>query len=139
MSLRKASALALFGLLMLRRTTEGRGVVGFVDVALAIGGVLGANALGLGVMWVLVNLLSAVHVLTAADAETLQLIQIGLIVLGFMALGMMIPGMWSGWLQDEIGYVPFFVWVLVATVPSVLMAALIKIPDGFGKKADDTP
>lgn len=55
---------------------------------------------------------------------------------GFMALGMMIPGMWSGWLQDHIGYVPFFVWVLVATVPSVAMAALIKIPDGFGKKVE---
>jgi PAT family beta-lactamase induction signal transducer AmpG len=27
---------------------------------------------------------------------------------GFMALGMMIPGMWSGWLQDHIGYRHFF-------------------------------
>ncbi|MFG6486542.1 MFS transporter [Roseateles sp. BYS78W] len=56
---------------------------------------------------------------------------------GFMALGMMIPGMWSGWLQDHIGYVPFFGWVLVATLPSLVMAALIKIPDGFGRKDDD--
>ena len=53
---------------------------------------------------------------------------------GFMALGMMIPGMWSGWLQDQIGYVPFFVWVLVATIPSFAMTALIKVPDDFGKK-----
>ena len=53
---------------------------------------------------------------------------------GFMALGMMIPGMWSGWLQDHIGYVPFFGWVLLATVPSLVMAALIRIPEGFGKK-----
>jgi PAT family beta-lactamase induction signal transducer AmpG len=37
-----------------------------------------------------------------------------------MALGMMIPGMWSGWLQDQI--VCFFAWVLVATVPSFVMA-----------------
>ncbi|MFG6467994.1 MFS transporter [Roseateles sp. BYS87W] len=56
---------------------------------------------------------------------------------GFMALGMMIPGMWSGWLQDHLGYVPFFIWVLVATVPSFAMAALIQVPDGFGKKADE--
>ncbi|MBI3346741.1 MAG: MFS transporter [Burkholderiales bacterium] len=56
---------------------------------------------------------------------------------GFMALGMMIPGMWSGWLQDHIGYVPFFGWVLVATVPSFVMAALIKIPDDFGMKKVD--
>jgi PAT family beta-lactamase induction signal transducer AmpG len=53
---------------------------------------------------------------------------------GFMALGMMIPGMWSGWLQDHIGYVAFFGWVLLATLPSVVMAALVKIPEGFGKK-----
>lgn len=53
---------------------------------------------------------------------------------GFMALGMMIPGMWSGWLQDQIGYVNFFIWVLVATIPSFLMTALIKVPEGFGKK-----
>jgi MFS transporter, PAT family, beta-lactamase induction signal transducer AmpG len=58
---------------------------------------------------------------------------------GFMALGMMIPGMWSGWLQDHIGYVPFFAWVLLATLPSVAMAALIKIPDSFGRKVEDTP
>ena len=56
---------------------------------------------------------------------------------GFMALGMMIPGMWSGWLQDHIGYVPFFGWVMLATLPSVVMAALIKIPEGFGKKVDE--
>jgi len=55
---------------------------------------------------------------------------------GFMALGMMIPGMWSGWLQDHLGYVPFFGWVLLATLPSIVMSALIKIPDGFGMKED---
>jgi len=54
---------------------------------------------------------------------------------GFMALGMMLPGMWSGWLQQQLGYLPFFVWVLAATLPSFAMAALIKIPDGFGKKS----
>ncbi|RZL35513.1 MAG: MFS transporter [Rubrivivax sp.] len=56
---------------------------------------------------------------------------------GFMALGMMIPGMWSGWLQDHVGYVPFFGWVLLATLPSVVMAALIKIPDRFGMKTSE--
>jgi len=56
---------------------------------------------------------------------------------GFMALGMMIPGMWSGWLQDHIGYVPFFGWVLIATLPSFVMAALIKVPDDFGKKKEE--
>jgi PAT family beta-lactamase induction signal transducer AmpG len=54
---------------------------------------------------------------------------------GFMALGMMLPGMWSGWLQQQLGYLTFFVWVLVATIPSFAMAALITIPEGFGKKS----
>jgi PAT family beta-lactamase induction signal transducer AmpG len=53
---------------------------------------------------------------------------------GFMALGMMLPGMWSGWLQDQLGYVNFFGWVLVATIPSFIVTALIKVPEGFGKK-----
>jgi PAT family beta-lactamase induction signal transducer AmpG len=45
---------------------------------------------------------------------------------GFMAMGMMFPGMWSGWLQDRIGYPHFFLWVLVATIPSFLVAARIR-------------
>lgn len=53
---------------------------------------------------------------------------------GFMALGMMVPGMWSGWLQSQLGYLHFFLWVLVAAVPSLVMTALIQVPDGFGKK-----
>ncbi|MFX1680230.1 MFS transporter [Mitsuaria sp. CC2] len=56
---------------------------------------------------------------------------------GFMALGMMIPGMWSGWLQDHIGYLNFFIWILIATIPSVLMASLIKVPENFGRKEPD--
>jgi PAT family beta-lactamase induction signal transducer AmpG len=53
---------------------------------------------------------------------------------GFMALGMMLPGMWSGWMQDKLGYFHFFGWVLLCTLPSLAMAALIKIPENFGKK-----
>ncbi|HEY1090818.1 MAG TPA: MFS transporter [Burkholderiaceae bacterium] len=53
---------------------------------------------------------------------------------GFMALGMMLPGMWSGWLQAQLGYFHFFIWVLIAAIPSFVMAALIKIPDNFAKK-----
>lgn len=53
---------------------------------------------------------------------------------GFMALGMMLPGMWSGWLQDQLGYSRFFLWVLFATLPSLAMTALIRVPEDFGKK-----
>ena len=54
---------------------------------------------------------------------------------GFMALGMMIPGMFSGWLQDIIGYKNFFVWVIIATIPSFLVAFLVKVDPEFGKKS----
>ncbi|WP_431264649.1 MFS transporter [Roseateles chitinivorans] len=53
---------------------------------------------------------------------------------GFMALGMMLPGMWSGWLQDHLGYPHFFAWVLIATIPSLVMTALIRIPENFGRR-----
>ncbi|MEI6617883.1 MAG: MFS transporter [Betaproteobacteria bacterium] len=56
---------------------------------------------------------------------------------GFMALGMMMPGMWSGWLQQQLGYLPFFGWVLLATLPSLAMAALVRIPADFGKERAD--
>ena len=53
---------------------------------------------------------------------------------GFMALGMMIPGMFSGWLQELIGYQYFFIWVLIATVPSFIVTLLIPLDKGFGMK-----
>ena len=56
------------------------------------------------------------------------------ITTGFMALGMMIPGMFSGWLQEALGYHNFFVWVLIATIPGFLIAALVKIDPSFGRK-----
>jgi PAT family beta-lactamase induction signal transducer AmpG len=37
--------------------------------------------------------------------------------------------MWSGWLQDTIGYPRFFVWVLIATIPSFLVALRIPLED----------
>jgi PAT family beta-lactamase induction signal transducer AmpG len=54
---------------------------------------------------------------------------------GFMALGMMIPGMFSGWLQELIGYQYFFIWVLVATVPSFIVTMLIPLDKSFGVKS----
>jgi PAT family beta-lactamase induction signal transducer AmpG len=53
---------------------------------------------------------------------------------GCMALGMMIPGMWSGWLQDLIGYRHFFVWIMLAMIPSLLAVACIPVERDFGKK-----
>jgi MFS transporter, PAT family, beta-lactamase induction signal transducer AmpG len=53
---------------------------------------------------------------------------------GFMALGMMLPGMASGWIQERLGYPDFFVWVCLATLPSIAVAAFLRIPPGFGRK-----
>ena len=46
---------------------------------------------------------------------------------------MMFPGMWSGWLQDHIGYPHFFLWVIVATIPSFLVAMRVRIDDPAAK------
>ncbi|HPB31785.1 MAG TPA: MFS transporter [Candidatus Sumerlaeota bacterium] len=58
------------------------------------------------------------------------------IATGFMALGMMIPGMFSGWVQSKIGYQHFFVWVMIATIPSFLTLYIIPLDADFGKKKD---
>jgi PAT family beta-lactamase induction signal transducer AmpG len=55
---------------------------------------------------------------------------------GFMALGMMVPGMISGWVQEQIGYRMFFLWIVASTIPSFIVPALVRIPPGFGKKKD---
>lgn len=46
---------------------------------------------------------------------------------GFMALGMMLPGMFSGWIQEWLGYQLFFVWVMVCCIPLFLVLPLLKI------------
>jgi PAT family beta-lactamase induction signal transducer AmpG len=58
------------------------------------------------------------------------------IATGFMALGMMIPGMFSGWLQEIIGYQHFFVWVCIATIPAFIVTKLIPLDAEFGKKTE---
>lgn len=55
---------------------------------------------------------------------------------GFMALGMMLPGMFSGWLQEIIGYQHFFIWVMISTIPAFLIIPFLKLDPEFGKKAD---
>ncbi|MDB4474419.1 MFS transporter [Opitutaceae bacterium] len=53
---------------------------------------------------------------------------------GFMALGIMLPGMVSGWIQEQLGYQNFFIWVVICAVPSIAACAFIKIDQGFGRK-----
>lgn len=58
------------------------------------------------------------------------------ITTAFMALGMMIPGMFSGWLQELIGYQHFFIWVMIATIPGFIILAFIPLDKNFGKKKE---
>ena len=51
-----------------------------------------------------------------------------------MALGMMIPGMAAGWLQEVMGYQMFFIWIMVCTLATFGVTALLKIDPEFGKK-----
>lgn len=54
---------------------------------------------------------------------------------GFMALGVMIPKLWSGALQEILGYENFFWWAILCTLPGFWIVAQARkhIPADFGK------
>ncbi|WP_370457836.1 MFS transporter [Dysgonomonas sp. 216] len=52
---------------------------------------------------------------------------------GLMALGMMIPGMFSGWLQELLGYKHFFIWIMLCGIIPAIAVALLKIDSNYGK------
>jgi len=56
------------------------------------------------------------------------------IATGFMALGMMLPGMFSGWLQEIVGYQNFFVWVMLCMIPGMIPVFFINVKPEFGIK-----
>ncbi len=58
---------------------------------------------------------------------------------GFMALGMMLPGMFAGWLQEQLGYNHFFIWVMICSIIPVIAVSLLKIDPTFGKKIRALP
>jgi PAT family beta-lactamase induction signal transducer AmpG len=55
---------------------------------------------------------------------------------GFMALGMMIPGMFSGIIQEALGYSNFFIWIMISTLPGFVVTSLLKIDPAFGRKRE---
>jgi MFS transporter, PAT family, beta-lactamase induction signal transducer AmpG len=67
-----------------------------------------------------------VYMLQVASRDTEHRASHYALCTGFMALGLMLPGMAAGWLQAQWGYVGFFVWVCVATLPSVAVAARLR-------------
>ncbi len=56
------------------------------------------------------------------------------IATGLMALGMMLPGMISGWIQEQVGYLNFFIWVCISTIPAFIITKFVKIDAEFGRK-----
>lgn len=52
---------------------------------------------------------------------------------GFMALGMMLPGMFAGWLQEQLGYNHFFIWVMICSAVPIIAVSLLKIDPSYGK------
>ncbi len=58
------------------------------------------------------------------------------IATGFMALGMMIPGMISGGIQELIGYPNFFIWVLISTIPGIILVKFLPLDVEFGRKQE---
>ena len=59
------------------------------------------------------------------------------IATGFMALGMMLPGMFSGWLQEIVGYRNFFVWVMLCMIPGMIPVLFLNVKPEFGKKVKE--
>ena len=52
----------------------------------------------------------------------------------FMALSMMLPGMAAGYMQESMGYVRFFAFVVVCSLVTFAVTFLLKVDPKYGKK-----
>ena len=52
---------------------------------------------------------------------------------GIMAMGMMVPGMFSGMIQESFGYFNFFIWVILSTIPGLIMIKFLSIKQNYGR------
>jgi MFS transporter, PAT family, beta-lactamase induction signal transducer AmpG len=57
---------------------------------------------------------------------------------GFMSLGLILPGSLAGYPLQWLGYTGFFVWIMVATIPSFLVALIVyfQMDPNFGRPED---
>lgn len=44
---------------------------------------------------------------------------------GFMTLGSMLPGMAAGWIEEHLGYGPFFLWTMGCCVVTILVSQIV--------------
>lgn len=56
---------------------------------------------------------------------------------GFMALGMMLPGLKAGWLQEQVGYLNFFIIVMCLCLLTFAVAYIVPLDDD-NDEADDS-
>ena len=54
--------------------------------------------------------------------------------IAFMAVSMMISGLFSGTLQEQVGYNSFFLIVVMLSILPLIAVALIRIDPDFGKR-----
>ena len=54
---------------------------------------------------------------------------------GLMNLGVTIPSMISGYVSDLVGYKHFFIWVLIATIPSFLVVWFVPLKEPEAEQA----
>lgn len=52
----------------------------------------------------------------------------------FMALSMMLPGMVTGFIQEAVGYVYFFSFVMICCLVTVFVTSLVKVDPEYGRK-----
>ncbi|MGB5274113.1 MAG: MFS transporter, partial [Flavobacteriaceae bacterium] len=100
---------ALYALLAITKTTHIAAVVGTV--------VLEQFGYGFGIAGFMV------YLIYIADGKSKT--SHYAIATGFMALGMMLPGLISGYMQEWLGYGGFFVWVVIAAFPAIIMLKYI--------------
>jgi PAT family beta-lactamase induction signal transducer AmpG len=43
----------------------------------------------------------------------------------------------SGYIQQYLGYQNFFIWVLLATIPGLILSRFLIFPKDFGKKTEE--
>lgn len=59
-----------------------------------------------------------------------------------MNLGLILPGAVSGWIQTRLGYQNFFIWVVLASIPALILSRFVPIRGGAEKAlspAEATP
>lgn len=55
---------------------------------------------------------------------------------GIMSLGLMVPASFAGFALERLGYIGFFMWIIIATIPSFVVTWIVyrQMDSNFGKR-----